>query len=200
MFSYPRKTAPGVRNGKVRRKNRWAPTPNCYNTVQPVPVIDRQRAGWGYRHLVRKDDMRRFVALIPNWHELAAGLNVLILSRGRYDLFGWHRPGRVAICAWEREIIWSGVGDWFYREHQRLLQNLDVPCIRHGEDWELRFTENTARAFQLVHVLIHELGHHHDRMTTRSKIAASRGEGYAEAYARRFEETILTRYRNEFPL
>ena len=200
MFAYPRKTAPKVRNGKVQRKNRWAPTQNCYNTAQPVPVFGTGAAGWGYRHLVRKDDLRSFVALVPNWNDLALGLNVLILARGRDDCLGWHRPGLVAICAWEREIAWSGVDDGFYREHQRLLQNLGVPCLKRGEDWELRFTADTARAFQLVHVLVHELGHHHDRITTRSKICASRGEGYAEAYARRYEDVILARYRNEFPL
>jgi hypothetical protein len=59
---------------------------------------------------------------------------------------------------------------------------------------------NKQRAFQLIHIFIHELGHHHDRMTTRSKRDACRGEGYAETYARRFEDLLLARYRNEFPL
>src|SRR5262245_18299661 len=51
MYSFPRKTAPKVRNGQVQRKNRWQETPNCYNTEQPVPVIDRQWPGYGFRHL-----------------------------------------------------------------------------------------------------------------------------------------------------
>ena len=200
MFVHARKSTPRVRNGKVQRKNRWTETPNCYNTEQPTPVIDRQRPGWGYRHVVRKEDLRRFVLLVPNWNELSLGLNVLILARGDEDCLGWHRPGLVALCAWDREVTLSHVWDGFYRQHQNLLENLAVPCVRCGENWELRFTENTARAFHLIHVMVHELGHHHDRVTTRSKIRASRGEGYAEAFARQHENTILKRYRAEFPL
>lgn len=200
MFAYPRKSATKVRNGKVQRKNRWAQTPNCYNTAQPTPVIDRQRPGWGYRHLVRKVELQRFLTIIPNWNELSFGLRVLILARGEDDCLGWHRSGLVALCAWDREIVLTRVNDCFYRQHRCLLQNLAIPCIQCGQDWELQFTENTARAFQLIHVLLHELGHHHDRVTTASKIRASRGEGYAEAFARRYEEVILERYRDDFPL
>ena len=36
-----------------------------------------------------------------------------------------------------------------------------------------RFTEASARGFQLMHMFLHELGHYHDRMTTRSKRFAS---------------------------
>jgi hypothetical protein len=200
MYSFPRKSAPKVRNGKVQRKNRWQKTPNCYNTEQPEPVIDRQRAGWGYRHLVRKEDLRRFISLIPNWNDLSVGLNVVILAQGRDWCMGWHRRGLVAICAWERGIFLGGTDHDWYLEHQAILEKLQVPCIRQSDDWELQFTESTARAFQLIHIFIHELGHHHDRMTTRAKRDACRGEGYAEAYARRFEDLLLARYRNEFPL
>ncbi len=200
MFISHRRSTPKVRDGKVQRKNRWSPTPNCYNTAQPTPVIDRERPGWGYRHLVRKCDLERFIAIIPDWNQLSIGINVLILARGNERCFGWHRPGLVALCAWDREIILTTAGDGFYREHQRLLENLGVPCVRCGQDWELRFTENTARAFQLVHVFLHEIGHHRDRWTTRSKRNCSRGEGYAEEFARLYESTILSRYRDEFPL
>jgi hypothetical protein len=54
---------------------------------------------------------------------------------------------------------------------------------RPNGDWEVRWTEGQARAFQLLHVLPHELGHHRDRMTTRSRDRAARGEPYAERYA-----------------
>jgi hypothetical protein len=138
--------------------------------------------------------------MIPDWTELSAGLRALVLGTGSDFYMGWHRPGVVAICAWEREIVLSGTDDSFYRQHQGLLEKIGVPCIRRGRDWELQFTEKTARAFQLIHILIHELGHHHDRVTTRSKIDASRGEDYAEAYARRYEDVMLARYRREFAL
>src|SRR5262249_45293601 len=113
MFAYPRRSTPEVRSGKVQRKNRWAQTPNCYNTVPAAPVIDRQRPGLFCRHLVRKHDLRRFIALVPNWQDLSVGLRVLILARGDETCMGWHRPGLVAICAWEREIVLSGCADGF---------------------------------------------------------------------------------------
>lgn len=47
---------------------------------------------------------------------------------------------------------------------------------------------------QLRHILLHELGHHHDRMTTRSQFESSRGENYAEQYALRYADGIWDEY------
>ncbi len=55
-------------------------------------------------------------------------------------------------------------------------------------------------AVQNLHILLHELGHHHDRITTRSRRRASRGESYAEQYARTYEERIWADYLRRFPL
>jgi len=198
MFTYPRRSAPKVRDGKVQRKNRWSPTRNGANVQQPQ--IKRQRPGWGYRHLVVKEHLRRFIRLIPEWGILSVGLNMLILAKGSDDALGWYAPGRVALCAWERDIILSETSHRFYWEHQGILQRLGVPCLELSDGWQIRFDENTARAFQLIHVLIHELGHHHDRITTWSKRGPTRGERYAEAYARRYEDLLVVRYRNEFGL
>ena len=49
------------------------------------------------------------------------------------------------------------------------------------------------------HILLHEFGHHHDRMTTKS-MRASRGEPYAEEYARRYEALIWKDYLKVFTL
>ena len=49
-----------------------------------------------------------------------------------------------------------------------------------------------------VSILVHELGHHHDRMTTRSQRESCRGEAYAENYACQFQSAIVERYRREF--
>ena len=51
----------------------------------------------------------------------------------------------------------------------------------------------------LLDVLPHELGHHHDSLTTRSK-RVGRGEPYAEEYARRTLETVWPLYRDRFEL
>ena len=99
----------------------------------------------------------------------------------------------------------------FIEAHRHVLDRLDVPIepvFDTPEDEECcrpklfsqvcRFTEESARGFQLMHVFLHELGHHHDRMTTRSKRFASRGEGYAEHYANRYADRIWQRYLELF--
>src|SRR3954451_8566148 len=63
---------------------------------------------------------------------------------------------------------------------------------------ELRFTESQARAYQLLHILPHELGHHHDRLTTRSQRRSARGEPYAEAYANRVADSVFPTYERTF--
>jgi hypothetical protein len=59
-----------VREGRVQRKNRWARTPNYLTHDMPTLVIDRKNPGPGYRHLATKEELRRFLALLPNWEEL----------------------------------------------------------------------------------------------------------------------------------
>jgi hypothetical protein len=60
------------------------------------------------------------------------------------------------------------------------------------------FTESTAHAFLFVDVLVHELGHHHDRMTSPRQHRCTRGEPYAEEYARRYEDRIWPAYCRVF--
>jgi len=197
---YPRKTAPKVRDGKVQRKSRWELPANYYNTEQKELVFDRERPGHGYKHLLRLDDLRRFVQLLPMWEELSEGLNAIVLARGEEDCDGWHWPGVVALCAWKREIAVEGYSTAYYREHQRLLEKLNVPCWIEKDGWTLEFDALTARAFQLIHVLVHELGHHHDRITSRRQQKCGRGEPYAESYAERHEDAVLEAYAREFEL
>ena len=86
-----------------------------------------------------------------------------------------------------------------YEEHRGLFERLEVPCEPTGDGFFLcRFTEPAVRAYQLLHVLLHELGHHHDRMTTKYKARPSRGEPYAEEYARRYAERIWVSYQEVF--
>src|SRR5262249_26227754 len=47
----------------------------------------------------------------------------------------------------------------------------DAPNVR----YLAAFTESSAQAFLLVHVLVHELGHHHDRMTSPGQRNVTRG-------------------------
>ncbi len=195
-----RKTAPRVKRGKVQRKNRCVPTSTCYNTPQPYPVIDRCKPGFGARHILRKDDVSRFIRLLPDWKELSKGLNVIVLAPRERGCDGWHRPGIVAVCAWRRELGYEACS-WWYDDHRPVLNQIGVTCEPTDDgsvflDW----CESTIRAYQLTHVLLHELGHHHDRITTRSKRRASRGEGYAERYAIQNANSIWERFIDEFGL
>ena len=59
------------------------------------------------------------------------------------------------------------------------------------------FEPATARDYLLMHVFVHELGHHHDRRTLR-RGGGSRGEDYAEAWAMNRERELWPQYRAAF--
>ena len=192
-----RKATPKVVGGLVQKKNNPEWTANYYDTPPPALVIDRQRPGKGYRHVLMQRDIETFIGLLPEWAELSRGLNAIVLAPGERTTNGWHEPGVVHICAWETDL-WVDYAVSHYDDHKALFDRLGVPTrpIENGVMCE--FNEAQARAFQLLHILLHELGHHHDRMTTKSKVQASRGEPYAEAYALRHEAVIWGRYQEAF--
>jgi hypothetical protein len=63
-----------------------------------------------------------------------------------------------------------------------------------------RFTPVQARAFQLLHVFLHELGHHRDAVRAPHVGWIVRGESYAEQYANRYAGRIWERYAAAFGL
>lgn len=197
MHNVNRKSTPAVRGGRVQKKNDWTRTPNYFNTPQRWPVIDRQRPGAGYRHFLLRRDVEKFIGLLPDWNELSVGLNAIVLAPGEYSTGGWHLPGVVAVCAWDADL-WVDYRWDFYEDHKPIFNRLGVPAEPIENGYLCQFTEDTARAYQLLYILTHELGHHHDRMTTHSKRCASRGESYAEQYALRYEKQIWARYVEAF--
>ena len=197
MRRFNRKTDPKVIGGLVQKKNNWALTPDYYNTRQSVPVIDRRRPGRGYRHLLRQRDVLDFIGILPEWDELSAGLDAVVLAPGSYYVYGYHTKGVVHVCAWD-EDLWLTLTHAGYEQEREILERLRVPCERRDEDVLCKFTEETARAHQLIATMLHELGHHHDRMTTKYKARPSRGEPYAEEYAGRYAERILVSYQEVF--
>lgn len=186
-----RKSAPKVKRGRVQKKNRWDQSPSYYTHVQPWPVIDRQRPGRG-RHLLHRSDVERFLRMLPEWDELSHGLNAIVLAPFD-DCMGYHVPGVVHVCAWERDLWWNDAIPGFVDDHRGILDRLGVAEAQQGHRLVLKWTTAQARAFQLTHVLLHELGHHHDRMTNRSGLS-SRGEPFAEMYAARYADRIWERY------
>jgi hypothetical protein len=190
-----RKSAPKVVGGKVQKKNRWDLSPSYYSHSQPWPLVDRKRPGQG-RHLLHQADIHRFLKLLPEWVELSKGLNAIVLAP-LSDAMGYHSPGVVHICAWEKELWWDDTIPGFVADHHALLQRLGVRTKEEEGRFILQWTVQQARAFQLLHVLIHELGHHHDRMTSRSG-RGSRGESFAETYAWTTADVVWDRYCAEF--
>lgn len=191
-----RKTNPRVIDGVVQKKHNHTPTSTYWNTPQAVPVIDKERPGPGYRHYLGKRDVLHFIELLPDWPELSKGLDAVLLARRRRGAEAWYDVGVVGICAWD-EDPWSVVRPSYYDDHKLIFARLGVPCEPKGKNYLCKFSEGTVRAYQLLHLFLHELGHHHDRMTSRRQRASGRGETYAEQYALRYEELIWARYFDE---
>ena len=193
-----------LRSGKFSGKvfgatQRFEPTPTYWNTKQSAPLIDKVRPGMGYRHLLSKADILAFIELLPNWDELSEGLDAIVLAAGEPEMEGWYVDGVVGVCAWDRDL-WRRHPLHYFEENQDVFERLGVDCERRGARVLCRFTESQARAWQMVNILLHELGHHHDRINTRSKRECSRGEPYAEAYALEYEGIIWDRYIEVFGL
>jgi hypothetical protein len=199
MFRPARKSTPKVIDGKVRKKNNWGLSPDYYYAPDPRTVlIDRQRPGVGYKHVIKTADIHRFLALLPDWNNLAVGLNAVLLATGDDGTDGWHSPGVVAVCAWESDL-WRESGSKYYEDHQGIFERLGVECEpTPNGDVLCKWDEPAVRAYQLLHILLHELGHHHDRMTTRKQRRTGRGESYAEEYALRYEAAIWDKYHKAF--
>ena len=119
--------------------------------------------------------------------------------RGGRNCDGFHRPGLVAVCAQARNLSPLVANLGYVNGHRDIFDRLGVPIEATADGHLLHFTVETLRAYQLLHVLLHELGHHHDRMTTRSKRRASRGEHFAEVYARAHGDHVWSRYFEVFP-
>lgn len=101
MYRASRRTAMKVKEGRVQRKNRTALSPHLFQPNSAGLLVERRRAGDGYRHVVRRSDVRRFVELLPRWQELSQGVTTIVLDRGGQGCMGWYERGVVAICAWE---------------------------------------------------------------------------------------------------
>ena len=198
MRQHPRKTNPGVRDGVVQKKNRTDPSPGYRNWIQEMPEIDRQRPGPGHRHLLRKSDVARFVRLIPNWAELSRGLDAIVLAPGSERADGTYSGDVIRIHAWTRELG-RPAPRGFAEGHARLLARLNV-AVREldRESVWIEWTEAAARGYQLLHVFLHELGHHADRMSTRSQRESSRGESWAEEFAVRRADGLWEPYVKTF--
>lgn len=194
-----RKSAPKVVGGQTQLKNNWAETPNIDNTAGPYLEVHRHRPGKGFRHLLSQRDIHAFIDIIPEWPELSYDLSAVVLAPGEWTTFGYHVPGVVHVCAWDVEIWETWTREGFEKERP-LCERLGVPTEEVEDGILCKFTESTARGHQLLGTLLHELGHHHDRITTKSKYGAARGERYAEQFALEYAERMWDDYLRVFGL
>lgn len=162
-----RKTAPKVRDGRVQRKHRHAAT------AALSLVVRREPPGAGRRHVLTTRDVWQFLDLIPDWHELSRGMEQIVLARGGgswdgvYERFPRERTAAIRLASWPTDL-WLEKEPHWVREHAEVLAEL---CVAREvtSDSAVRcfFTPASARAYMLLHVFLHELGHHHDHLIGR---------------------------------
>jgi hypothetical protein len=195
--SSQRKTTPKVRDGRVQKKDSHAVTNNYYDHPQPELVIDRKRPGPGHRHLLSVEDVREFIKLIPNWNLLSHGPEAIVLCWDE-DAHGWSTKNVIAVCSWPRDL-WIEYETKFFESHRELLERLGVEYECAPEGVLCKFTEQQAKAFQLLHIFLHELGHQVDRMAVKNPSRAHNGEPFAEGFAYAWEKKVWDAYFRRFP-
>ena len=153
-------------------------------------------------HVVNRRQLHDFLELIPDWEILSHRLEKIVLERGMANLDGFHqfflreRTGAIYLCAWKQEL-WTTVQRWYFDEHRHHFELLGLSYDLDQESVTCRFTISQARAFTLLHVFLHELGHHYDRIRRRSA-KAKLEEDFAERFANRRFDQLLPLYRARF--
>ncbi|MDX1951192.1 MAG: hypothetical protein SFY81_03360 [Verrucomicrobiota bacterium] len=185
--SFNRRTATKVKDGRVQRKNRHQLT-SLHRSI-----LDHESPGRGFRHVLGKRDIQAFIEIIPDFQHLSQRLERIVLASpcldqdGAYQFFHRDETGAIFLNAWP-EDLWTELPAKYFDAHEHIFSRLGVSHDQTGDAVLCRFTESQARAFMLLHVLMHELGHHHDRLHQKHR-GSTRGEDYAERFANsRFEQ------------
>ena len=90
------------------------------------------------------------------------------------------------------------IGEGYYNDHKELFERLGVKSTQEEDYYICEFNEDQIKAYQLLHILLHELGHHYDRIKTKSKHSTARGEKFAEDFAFENEEKMWNIYEETF--
>ena len=189
-----------VIDGRVQKHLPHKQTPSYWTAPSSELAIDKEKPGSGYKHVLSKRDILDFIEIVPEWDALSCGLNAVLLAAGEKGVDGWHNPaGIIGLCAWDRGM-WRKASAGYYEEHAALFDRIGVPCERVGNQFLCKFSVSSARAYMLLHVFLHELGHHWDMMTTAKQAHPARGEGFAEDWALAHEAALWGAYLDKFGL
>lgn len=199
QFRSHRKTTPKVVKGKVRKKNRATPT------TREHLVIDRQSPAKGCKHVVTKADIRKFIDLIDDWEELAEGLERITLTRGNtscdgiYEFFHKEQTAGIELSAWPSDL-WIPMDSGYVEAHLPIFKSLGLsfdPADKETETVLCRFTTTQAKAFSLLHIFLHELGHHAHQKRLRHR-SSNFDEGFAERFANERTHHMFDAYVKAF--
>src|SRR3954453_16950169 len=81
----------------------------------------------GSRHLITLAELRRFSELLPDWDEVAVGLDAIVLDSAT-DLRRLVRTRRRGICAWDHDP-WDWWSADMEHEHRHILDLLAVERV-----------------------------------------------------------------------
>jgi hypothetical protein len=194
--AFNRRSAMKVKNGRVQPKNRHRPTGH------EGYVLDRESPGRGFCHVVSKRDVQAFIDIVPEWHRFSERLERIVLASpsddcdGLYEFYHREETGAIFLHAWG-EDLWTDLTAPYFESHQHIFERLGVSYDRLRDCVMCRFTEAQARAFMLLHIFMHELGHHYDRIRQKH-LGSSNGEDYAERFATNHFEHLLPVYIHVF--
>jgi hypothetical protein len=183
-----------VKGGKVQKKNNHQLTP------RRGFVVDRETPRKGCKHVVTKREIFDFVEILPDWRNLIYGIERIRLSAGRegcdafYRHYNRERTGAILLSAWESELT-QEINTAYFNAHRSIFEKIELKFERRKDGVICWFDEAKAKAFVLVHVFLHELGHHLDSM---KRTYCASGEPYAESFAKRLEDEIWPKYVEKF--
>ena len=194
---YKRKTTPKVRSGKVAKKN------NHNLTSLEGYIVDRERPEKGFKHVIKKKEIHDFIDIIPGWSEFSDGIHYIVLDTGGdnfdgiYRHFDFDKTGSIWLSAWPEEL-WIDCDDEYFKEHKCHFDMIGIVYEQNDDEWICHFTESGAKAFMLMHIFLHELGHHVDKLRSRNQDMMVGGEDFAEKFANTMFNKVWPLYIKKF--
>lgn len=150
---------------------------------------------------MKVEDIKAFIAIIPDWEELSKGVDAIALLPYDEFVYGtYNLSGIIKLRAWPAQL-WSEMHldvearkDWLLKALQ-----VEIEELSYG-GYLVKFTENQAKAFQLLGTFLHELGHHVDRMNCRGKHDCPGGEPFAINFEHDMQKKVWPEFVRRFPL